>query len=98
MTMAEGVLRDGCAVVEDGRLVVRVGLPWYRSLPLSCLESVDVRVDGRPVAVRAGTSGEWPARPAVPDDDSDWDLRDPLEVVTDSSGIRTLPRRTGRRP
>jgi len=27
----------------------KIRLPWYRSLPLSCIEQVDLRIDGREV-------------------------------------------------
>jgi hypothetical protein len=46
MTMAEGMVRPDALSVRDGRLALAVHLPWYRSLPISCLESVDVTVDG----------------------------------------------------
>ena len=86
MTMTEGVLRDDALSADDGRLTLAVHLPWYRSLPLSCHEAVEVTVaDGdapvRAVAVpgfagslaEAGCSDAW------------WDLRDPLEVSLDAS-------------
>jgi hypothetical protein len=82
MTMIEGVVRPDALSVRDGELVLAVHLPWYRSLPISCLELVEVAVDGAPVEVRsvavpgfsgsvedAARSEEW------------WDLRDPLDVV-----------------
>ena len=84
MTMTEGVVRPDALTVRDGRLVLAVHLPWYRSLPMSCVESVEVAVDGAPVAVRsvsvpgfAGSLGDA-AR-----SDAEWDLRDPLEVSLD---------------
>jgi hypothetical protein len=64
-----------------------VYLPWYRSLPISCLESVEVTVDGEtaPVCwVRVpGFSG--PIQDAW-HSDADWDLRDALDVSLDRGG------------
>lgn len=84
MTMTEGVIRPDALSIRDGQLVLGIHLPWYRSLPVSCLESVEVAVDSAPVAVHlvhlpgfagsvadAAYSEEW------------WDLRDPLDVVLD---------------
>ncbi|WP_328475303.1 hypothetical protein OHA21_18520 [Actinoplanes sp. NBC_00393] len=61
MTMHEGMLRPGCATVRDGRLVVAVHLPWYRSLPLSCVESVEV--NGVPGVIPDG--GTWDLRDPI---------------------------------
>lgn len=85
MTMAEGVLRPDSLTAPDGRLSVAVHLPWYRSLPLSCLEAIHVRLDDVPVDVVSiavpgfeGTTGD------ALDSDVDWDLRDALDVATDA--------------
>jgi hypothetical protein len=87
MTMTEGTVRPDALTSRDGRLSVAVHLPWYRSLPVSCLEALDVRLDGAPVGVRAvavagfegsvadaAGSGAW------------WDLRDAAEVSLDAPG------------
>jgi hypothetical protein len=94
MTMTEGMVRPDALSVRNGRLALAVHLPWYRSLPLSCLESVEVTVDGAPAAVRAvqvpgfaGTVAE------AADSDVPWDLRDALDVSLDveaSSGAHAL--------
>ena len=87
MTMAEGMVRPDALSVRDGRLALAVHLPWYRSLPISCLESVEVIVDGEaaPVCwVRVpGFSG--PVQDAWKSD-ADWDLRDALGVSLDREG------------
>lgn len=84
MTMTEGMVRPGALSVRDGHPVLAVHLPWYRSLPLSCLESVEVSVDGDPAPVRSvrvpgftGTVGQ-----AV-ESDAIWDLRDSLDISLD---------------
>jgi hypothetical protein len=84
MTMSEGMVRPDALSARDGRLALAVHLPWYRSLPLSCLESVEVAVDGAPAAVC------WVRVPGfagpiqdVWTSDAIWDLRDPLDVSLD---------------
>ena len=88
MTMVEGMVRPDALSVQEGRLALSIHLPWYRSLPVSCLESVEVSVDGTPAAVTglrlpgfAGTVRD------AGDSDVTWDLRDALDVSLD----RTAP-------
>jgi Domain of unknown function (DUF6379) len=84
VTMTEGMVRPDALSVRDGRLALALHLPWYRSLPISCLESVDVTVDGTPAPVTAvrvpGFSGTVAE---AADSDADWDLRDALDVSLD---------------
>src|SRR4051794_30246245 len=83
--MTEGTLRPDALSTRDDRLSVAVHLPWYRSLPLSCLEALDVRVDGAAAAVRAvsvdGFSGTVEDAGAA---EAWWDLRDALDVSLDA--------------
>ena len=87
MTMSEGMVRPDALSVRDGRLALALHLPWYRSLPISCLESVEVSVDGAPATV---TSVRVPGFAGTVADaagsDADWDLRDALEVSLDREG------------
>lgn len=83
--MTEDTVRADALSVHDGRLAVAVHLPWYRSLPVSCLESIAVTVDGAVATVRSvhvpgfdGTVGE------AAGSDAWWDLRDPLDVRLDT--------------
>lgn len=82
--MTEGMVRPDALSAGDGRLAVAVHLPWYRSLPISCLESVRVTVDGVPAHVRSvGVDGfTGPVEDAAASDVV-WDLRDALDVVLD---------------
>ena len=86
MTMTEGVVRSDALSESGGRLQLAVHLPWYRSLPVSCLESLEVTVDAAPVGVRSvrlpGFDG--PVAGAA-DSDAWWDLREPLVVSLDAS-------------
>lgn len=94
MTMSEGMVRPDALSARDGRLTLGVHLPWYRSLPISCLETVEVCVDGAPATVTwvqvpgfAGSIAE------AAGSDADWDLRDTLDVSLDREarpGTHTL--------
>ena len=87
MTMTEGTVRPEALSTRDGRLSVAVHLPWYRSLPVSCLEALEVRLDGAPVEVRSVAVGGFSGTVAdAADSDAWWDLRDALDVFLDSPG------------
>jgi hypothetical protein len=85
MTMTEGMIRSGALAATDGRMTLQVHLPWYRSLPISCLESVEVVVDGAPVRLRTVRVPDFVGTiAAAADSDTWWDLRDPLSVALDA--------------
>jgi hypothetical protein len=85
--MTEGTVRPDALSARDGRLRVAVHLPWYRSLPVSCLESLDVHVDGAPVAVLAVAVGGFSGTVADAAVSEDWwDLRDAADVSLDAPG------------
>lgn len=50
MTLEAQVLTDSAVRAADGGCEVDVRLPWYRSLPMSCLEDVELIVNGEAVA------------------------------------------------
>ncbi len=85
--MTEGTVRPDGLSARDGRLSVAVHLPWYRSLPVSCLEALEVRVDGAPVEVGSVAVGGFAGTVTeAGDSDAWWDLRDALDVSLDSPG------------
>ena len=87
MTMSEGLVRRDALSVRDGLLALDLHLPWYRSLPISCLESVEVVVDGAPATVTAvGVPGFTGTVAEAAASDADWDLRDALSVSLDREG------------
>jgi hypothetical protein len=87
MTMSEGLVRPDALSVRDGLLALDLHLPWYRSLPISCLESVEVSVDGSPAAVTAvRVLGFEGTLAQAAESDVDWDLRDALDVSLDREG------------
>jgi hypothetical protein len=82
MTMIENTVRPDGLTAIDGQLALSVRLPWYRSLPLSCLESIDVSVDGRGAElVRLELAEFTGALPEAQDSEIWWDLREPLRAL-----------------
>ena len=57
MTMAEGMVRPDALSDRDGRLALAVHLPWYRSLPISCLEAVEVAPAIRSPSIQTAPGG-----------------------------------------
>ena len=85
MTMTEGTVRPDALSAVDGRLRLQVHLPWYRSLPVSCLEALEVRVDGAPAPVLAVAVGSFSGTVAdAASAEAWWDLRDAVDVSLDA--------------
>jgi Domain of unknown function (DUF6379) len=85
MSMVEGMVAPDALSARDGRLALAIRLPWYRSLPLSCLESVEVTVDGEPAAVcRVRVPGFTGPLQDASSSEAVWDLRDPLDLTLDA--------------
>ena len=86
MTLTEGTVRPDALSARDGRLSVTVHLPWYRSLPVSCLEAIEVRVDRAPAAVRSIAVGGFTGTVAdAAASEAWWDLRDGADVLLDAT-------------
>lgn len=85
MTLEASVLRpDAVRATPDG-VQVDVHLPWYRSLPLSCLEDVELRLGDDDVD-RADLRIRHDGRDLTLDDlaelvDEQWFVQDALELV-----------------
>lgn len=85
MTLEESVLRDDALRATPGGFELAVGLAWYRSLPLSCLESLDISLDGRDVPLDGahlrlnGTDHDLGSLAAL--DDEWWFVQDAATVV-----------------
>jgi hypothetical protein len=93
MTMTEGMVRPDALAVRNGQLALAIHLPWYRSLPLSCLESLEVAVDGAPVPVRSvAVPGFTGTVAEAAESDVVWDLRDALDASLDAVGRSGEPR------
>ena len=48
--LTEQVIEDRSLAALDDAFTFRLRMPWYRSLPLSSLEALDVTLDGEPRA------------------------------------------------
>jgi len=85
--MALPVLLDDALVTTDGGFALRVSLPWIRSMPLSAVAELDVRIDGAavPVTVRLGSRDVDPE--ALVTESGWWFIQDRLEL----RGGRMLP-------
>ncbi|MFM6977388.1 MAG: DUF6379 domain-containing protein [Micrococcales bacterium] len=44
MTMVDHVLRSDSLVATDNAMLLEVGLPWFRSVPLSCVNGLIVTI------------------------------------------------------
>jgi hypothetical protein len=85
MTLEASVLRADAVHASPGGYRIDVHLPWYRSLPLSCLEDVTVRLDGEIAdsgALRVRHDGRDLTLAELPDlVDDQWFVQDPVQVV-----------------
>jgi hypothetical protein len=50
MTLQARLVGDDALRVVPGGFELDIDLNWYRSLPLSCVETLELTVDGEPVA------------------------------------------------
>ena len=77
-------LREDALGVDPSGFSLRVGLPWMRSLPVSCVLQLDVTIAEQPVGVedlqvRAG--GQDRALPDLQRSDQWWFLQDRLVIT-----------------
>ena len=84
MTLEASVLRPDALHATPAGYELEVHLPWYRSLPLSCLEEISLTIDGRRVAVedlRVERDGQDYAVADLADlVDEQWFVQDGLRV------------------
>lgn len=85
MTLEASVLQDDAVQAVPGGCAVDVHLPWYRSLPLSCVEDVAVTVNGERAArddlrVRLGDD-EVPLDDLADKTEDWWFVQDPLTLT-----------------
>lgn len=71
-------------IVEDG-VAFRLRMPWYRALPLSCLEGLEVRLDGSEVPsddIALSIGGQTYRLAELPPlHDTWWHVTDAIEVT-----------------
>jgi Domain of unknown function (DUF6379) len=82
--LSDQVIADGSLRGDDQGFRFGLRMPWYRALPLSSLEGLDVRIDGDGVPSEelrltlAGTSYALADLPPLHDEW--WYVADPIEV------------------
>ncbi|GAA1964546.1 hypothetical protein GCM10009798_25940 [Nocardioides panacihumi] len=84
MTLEAQVLGDKAVRAADGGYEVDLHLAWYRSLPLSCLEGIDLSIDDVSIsrsALSVNVDGKDLSLDDLPDlDDEWWFVQDALTV------------------
>ena len=85
MTLEASVLNENAVRATPGGYEIDVHLPWYRSLPLSCVENIDVSIAGNRYArdkLRVQHDGRELTVDALASlVDEQWFVQDPLTVV-----------------
>jgi hypothetical protein len=85
VTLEANLLRPDAVRATPAGYEVDVHLPWYRSLPLSCVEDITVALAGRPAPaenVRVRRDGRELTFAELADRVDDWwFVQDPLTVV-----------------
>ena len=91
--LTDRVLEESSLSEDHESISFNIRIPWYRSLPLSCVEGLDVTIDGAAVAeddVRIAFNGTTYALDELPPLYDDWwQVTDPARV--------TVPRADGAR-
>lgn len=92
MTLEAQVLGDTAVRAAEGGYEVDLHLAWYRSLPLSCLEGIELTIDEVPVersALRVSVDGRQLGLDDLPELDDDWwFVQDPLTVQVPADNPR----------
>jgi hypothetical protein len=85
MTLEANLIRPDAVRATPTGYEIDVHLPWYRSLPLSCVEDIAVVLAGRPApaeGIRVHVDGRELALADLADLVDDWwFVQDPLTVV-----------------
>jgi Domain of unknown function (DUF6379) len=82
--LTDQVIRDGSLRGDDDGFTFDLRMPWYRALPLACVEGLEVRIDGEEVPreeLRLTLDGTTYALADLPPlHDEWWYVADPAEV------------------
>ncbi|MEZ5742425.1 MAG: DUF6379 domain-containing protein [Sphingomonadaceae bacterium] len=91
MLPVERIIGEEGLRAKDGKLVLAMRLPWYRSLPFSTVEFGSVAIDGKDIpldAARIDYDGEsWPVAQNGEKVDSFWFVRDSAFMVLPDPGL-----------
>ena len=47
MALADQMIREDSLTAAGEHAVLNLGLPWFRSLPLACINGITVEIDGK---------------------------------------------------
>jgi hypothetical protein len=94
--LTDRVIGEGSLRVDDAGLSFDIRIPWYRSLPLSCVEGLEVTVDGHSIpqdAMRLTFDDATYALDELPPlHDTWWHVTDPARVtIARSDGAAVGP-------
>jgi hypothetical protein len=82
--LTEQVIGDSSLRAREDGFSFDLRMPWYRALPLSSLEGLEVRIDGEPVEsedLRLALGGRtYPLADLPPLHDEWWYVADPADV------------------
>ena len=89
MTLEAQVLGDKAVRAADGGYEVDLHLAWYRSLPLSCLEGIDLTINNEAAtreSLKVSVGGQQLGLDDLPElDDEWWFVQDALTVHVPSA-------------
>lgn len=94
--LTDRVIEEGSLRIDGAGLSFDIRIPWYRSLPLSCVEGLEVTVDGCPTSpddlrIRFGDT-TYALDELPPLYDSWWQVTDPARVsVPHGDGLDAGP-------
>jgi hypothetical protein len=88
--LTDQVIRDGSLSTDGDGFSFDLRMPWYRALPLSCLEGLEVRIDGELVPsdrLRLSLGGRTYGLSELPPlHDEWWYVADPARVRAPKAG------------
>jgi hypothetical protein len=88
--LTEQVISDGSLRADGDGFSFDLRMPWYRALPLSCVEGLEVRIDGELVPsdeLRLSLGGKtYGVGDLPPLFDEWWYVADPAEVRAPKAG------------
>jgi hypothetical protein len=88
--LTDQVIADGSLRAAGEGFAFDLRMPWYRALPLSCLEGLEVSIDGEPVSserLRLSLNGATYSLADLPPLYDDWwFVADPAEVLVPRAG------------
>lgn len=73
--LTDQVIADGSLRAVEGGFAFDVRLPWYRALPVACVEGLDVTIDGQTIPsdeLRIELNGEQLALAELPPRHEEW--------------------------